>query len=184
MVRNYGVTRHSLITDFPSAVLNPNFSLAGETFSWVLMFKEQQMPAHGKYKSAAVVAATKIPIETFNRWLDHKVCGADDEAPGKGHPRRFSLDCIYKVAIGHMLTNVSVPPTKAMALAQKFIEPQRGRDLGRPFDSGKTLMLITDGVGKIINLHPDHDISSYLQEATIVVDLGKIVATVNSRILN
>jgi hypothetical protein len=143
------------------------------------------MPAHGKYKSAAVVAATKIPIETFNRWLDRKVCDADDKAHGKGHPRRFSLDCIYKVAIGHTLTKLSIAPTVAMALAQKFIEPQRGRNNGRLFDSGRTFLTATpNGVGSIINLQPDEDILSYLQEATIVVDLGRIVSNVNSRILN
>jgi hypothetical protein len=91
---------------------------------------------------------------------------------------------IYCIAIGHAITKVLIPPTMAMSLAEQFLEPQRGRELGRPFESGKTLMLISDGVGKIINLQPDQDISSYLQEATIVVDLGKIVATVNSRLIN
>jgi hypothetical protein len=142
------------------------------------------MPAHGKYKSAAVVAATKIPIETFNRWLDHKVCDADDKVHGKGHPRRFSLDRVYKIAIGHALTKALVPPTAAMSLAQLFLDPQRGRALGRPFATGKTLMTITDGVGSVISLQADQDIASHLQDATIVVDLGKIISTVNSRILN
>jgi hypothetical protein len=71
-----------------------------------------------------------------------------------------------------------------MDLAELFVKPQRGRDLGRPFDSGRTLLLITDGVGKIINLQADQDISSYLQEATIVVDLGQIVSNVNARLIH
>jgi hypothetical protein len=143
------------------------------------------MPTHGKYKSAAVVAATKIPIETFNRWLDRKVCDADDKAHGKGHPRRFSLDCVYKVAIGHALTKLAITPTVAMSLAQKFIEPQRGRNNGRLFDSGRTFLIATpDGASSILNLQADQDISHYLQDATIIVDLGKIVSTVNARLIH
>jgi hypothetical protein len=80
---------------------------------------------------------------------------------------------------------LSIAPTAAMNLAQKFIEPQRGRSNGRLFDSGNTFLIATsDGLGSIINLQADQDISPYLQDATIVVDIGKIVTTVNSRILN
>jgi hypothetical protein len=142
------------------------------------------MPVDGRYKCAAVVAATKIPIETFNRWLDRKVCGADEKANGKGRPRKWSLSRVHEIAIGHALTKLSVSPTVAMSLAHKFVEPQRGRDLGKPFDTGKTIMLVTqDGAGSIINLQADQDISPYLQEATIVVDLGKIISAVNARLL-
>jgi hypothetical protein len=42
------------------------------------------MPAHGKFKKAAVVAATKIPIATLNRWDDRKIVipGPHERAPG------------------------------------------------------------------------------------------------------
>src|ERR1700733_14253072 len=101
------------------------------------------MPANGKYKSAAVVAATKIPIETFNRWLDHNVCDADDKVHGKRYPRLFGLDRGYKTASGHELTQALVPPTAAMSLAQLFLDQQCGRALGRRFAIGKTIMLIS-----------------------------------------
>jgi hypothetical protein len=82
------------------------------------------------------------------------------------------------------MTKVFIPPTNAMNLAQQFLEPQRGRNLGRPFESGKTLMMITDGVGKIINLQADQDVSAYLRNATIIIDIGRIVSAVNSRLLH
>jgi hypothetical protein len=136
------------------------------------------------YKVSAVARATGIPVEVLTRDLDRKVIKIREPKPGKGRPRLAGLSTIYVIAIGHALTKVFIPPTNAMNLAQQLVEPQRGRDLGQPFKSGKTLMLITDGVGSIINLQADQDISSYLQEATIVVDLGKIVSNVNSRISN
>ena len=145
------------------------------------------MPASGKFKKAAVVAATKIPIATLNRWDDRKIVIPDphQRTPGKGHPRSYALPAIYRIAIGHALTKLSIAPTVAMALASKFEEPQRGRDVGKLFESGKTFMIVTsDGTASIINLEADQDISLFLQEATIVVDLGKIIATVNSRIPN
>jgi hypothetical protein len=144
------------------------------------------MPAHGSYKIPAAARAADIPVKALTRNLDRqviKIPGADKGRTGKGHPRLFNLLTIYNIAIGHALTRVSVTPTIAMALASKFLEPQRGRKLGQPFESGKTLLLVkADGVGSIINLHIDQDISSYLDSATIVVDIGEIISTVHSRL--
>jgi hypothetical protein len=144
------------------------------------------MPADGSYKISVAARLAGIPVKTLTRDLDREVVklpGYDKRKNGKGRPRLAKLPTIYCIAIGHALTKVFIPPTTAMSLAERFLEPQRGRDLGHPFESGKTLMLISDGVGKIINRQPDEDISSYLQGTTIVVDLGRIVSTVNSRIL-
>jgi hypothetical protein len=135
------------------------------------------------YKVSAVAKATGISIEVLTRDLDRNVIKIPEPKPGKGRPRIAGLSTIYVIAIGHALTKVFIPPTNAMDLAELFVKPQRGRDLGRPFASGKTLMLISNGVGSIISLQADEDISSYLQEATIVVDLGKIVSTVNARLI-
>ncbi len=136
------------------------------------------------YKVSAVAKATGISIEVLTRDLDRKVIKIPEPKPGKGRPRLAGLSTIYVIAIWDALTKVFIPPTKAMDLAELFVKPQRGRDLGQKFDSGKTLLLITDGIGKIINLQADQDISSYLQEATIIVDLGQIVSTVNARLVH
>jgi hypothetical protein len=136
------------------------------------------------YKVSAVAKATGIPIEVLTRDLDRKVIKIPEPEPGKGKPRLAGLTTIYVIAIGHALTKVFIPPTNAMNLAELFVKPQRGRDLGQPFKSGKTLLLVTNGVGKIISLQADQDILSYLQEATIIVDLGKIVSTVNARLIH
>jgi hypothetical protein len=145
------------------------------------------MPADGSYKISAAARLAGIPVKALTRDLDRDVVkrpGDDKRKNGKGKPRLAKLPTVYYIAIGHALTKVFIPPTKAMDLAELFVKPQRGRDLGRPFDSGRTLLLITDGVGKIINLQADQDISSYLQEATIVVDLGQIVSNVNARLIH
>jgi hypothetical protein len=144
------------------------------------------MPADGSYKISAAARLAGIPVKTLTRDLDREVVklpGYDKRKNGKGRPRLAKLPTIYCIAIGHALTKVFIPPTTAMSLAEQFLEPQRGRELGRPFASGKSLMLISNGVGSIINLQADEDISSYLQETTIVVDLGKIVSTVNARLI-
>jgi hypothetical protein len=135
-----------------------------------------------KLSDAAKLAG--VPIKKMTRDIDRGVIEIHGGDPGKGNPRRFNLDCICKTAIGWALARAYVPPKKAMALAQLYFEPQRGRDIGRPFEDGKTLMLITDGVGSIINLQIDQDISPHLKEATIVVDLGAIIHTVNARLLH
>jgi hypothetical protein len=136
------------------------------------------------YKVSAVAKATGIPIEVLTRDLDRKLIKIAEPKPGKGRPRLAGLTTIYVIAIGHALTKVFIPPTNAMDLAELFVKPQRGRDLGRPFGSGKTILLITDGVGSIINLQADQDISLHLSGATIVVDIGEIISTVNSRLIH
>lgn len=143
------------------------------------------MPARGSYKLTAAAKAADISPKTLNRNIDRKIIKIPGPDPGKGHPRPFSLCLIHEIAIGHAITKLSVSPTVAMSLAHKFVEPQRGRNLGKPFGTGKTFLIATqDGCGSIINLQADQDISTYLQDATIVVDLGKIVSTVNSRLIH
>lgn len=144
------------------------------------------MPAPDKFKKAAVVAATKIPIETLNRWDDRKIVIPDshERSPGKGHPRSYVLPVIYRIAIGHALTKLSIAPTTAMALASKFEEPQRGRDMGKVFELGRTLLVArSDGTGSVVNLQPEDDVGSLLtNNATVIVNINKIIADVNSRI--
>jgi hypothetical protein len=142
------------------------------------------MPAHGSYRTSAAAKAAGIPLKDFTRNLGRKVIKFAGPDPGKGRPREFNLSNVYSIAIGHALTKVLVPPTAAMDIAKMFLESQRGRKSGKPFESGRTLLLVSNGVGSIINLQADEDIAAYLQDATIVVDIGKIISTVNSRLLH
>jgi hypothetical protein len=142
------------------------------------------MPARGSYKLTAAAKAADISPKTLNRNIDRKIIKIPGPNPGKGNPRPFSLCLIHEIAIGHALTKLSVSPTVAMALAHKFVEPQRGRDLGKPFATGKTFLIATqDGSGSVVNLPADQDILPFLQEATIVVDLVKIISAVNARLI-
>lgn len=136
------------------------------------------------YKLSDAAKLAGVPIKKMTRDIDRGVIEIPGRGPGKGNPRRFNLDCIYKTAIGWALARAYVPPKKAMALAQLYFDPQRGRAQGCLFESGTTLMLITDGVGSIINLEIDQDLSPHLRETTIVVDVGAIISNVNKRLLS
>jgi hypothetical protein len=148
------------------------------------------MPApSGKLKSAAVVAATKIPMAKLNRWSDRNIIqmrASDKKATGKGDARGFSLARILQIAIAHALTKLKIPAKDAMAMAAKFTdEPQRGRELGKPFGTGQTLIIArSDGSSATVaNLAPDGDLSSLLtDEAAVIVNVNTIIAAVNRRI--
>src|ERR1700733_1979693 len=126
-------------------------------------FKEQQMPAHGNYKTAAVVAATKIPIETFYRWLDRRVIPLSrDDVPGngRGRPRRFCVRTITKLAIAHKISQLGIPANIAVTLASKFTNAsQHGRPIGSVFPVGSTYILATpDGIASVVNVKPEEDV--------------------------
>ena len=147
-----------------------------------------QMPASaGTLKSAAVVAATNIPMAKLNRWSDRKIItmrSKDKKAGGKGVARGFSLGRIYQIAIAFELTKLKIPAKDAMALAAKFEEPQRGRELGKLFPLGHTLLVArTDGTGEIVNLPPDGDLQSlFTDDATVVANLNGIISRVTQRL--
>jgi hypothetical protein len=146
------------------------------------------MPVHGKYKSAAVVTATKIPIDTFNRWLDRRVIelsGDDVPGDGRGKPRRFGVRTITKLAIAHPISLLGIPPKMAVSLASKFTdEPQHGRPMGCPFPRGKTVLTVSHGGAACIhNVLPDGDIDSLLNtQSAIVVNIGAIISNLNLRL--
>jgi hypothetical protein len=145
------------------------------------------MPVQGSYNISAFAKAADIPPKTLNRHLDRGLIKIPGGCPksGKGHPREFNLPEVYIAAIGHTLTRLKVTPDAAMKFAEQFLKPQRGRDAGKLFATGKTFLLVqTDGTASIINLQADQDILSFMQDATIVTDLSKIISTVNSRISN
>jgi hypothetical protein len=143
------------------------------------------MPARGSYKLTAAAKAADISPKTLNRNIDRKIIKIPGPDPGKGHPRLFVLPMIYEIAIGHAITKLSVAPTVAMALAHKFVEPQRGREMGKPFATGKTILLATtDGIGSIVKLDADQDLLPLIKESAIVIDIGAIIQNVNSRILS
>jgi hypothetical protein len=142
-----------------------------------------RMP-HGNYKTSDAARAAGVAAKKINNDIDRNVIRLPGPEPGKGHHRRFSLASIYEIAIGHMLTKLKVPPTDAMKLAGKFLEPQRGREAAKPFKSGKTLLIAdTSGTGSIINLEADQDITAFLDEAALIVDIGRIISNVNMRLL-
>ena len=137
------------------------------------------MPPQGKYKSAAVVAATKIPIETFNRWVDRRIIPlTSDDVPGdgRGKPRRYGLRTAKKLAIAYRISKLGIAPNIAVALATKFTdERQCDRRVGDLFPIGLTYILQTEkGCASVINVKPEDDISAMLQDAAIIVNVNQI----------
>jgi hypothetical protein len=143
------------------------------------------MPAHhGSYKVSDAAKAAGVAVKTVSRDIDRGVIEIPGPDPGKGHRHLLAPPTVYGIAIGYALTKLSVTPTAAMSLAKMFLEPQRALKSGKPFESGRTLLLVSNGVGSIMNLQADEDITAYLQDATIVVDISKIISKVNSRLLH
>jgi hypothetical protein len=142
------------------------------------------MPAHGSYRVSDAAKAAGVPVKTVSRDIDRGVIEIPGPDPGKGHRHLLAPPTVYRIAIGYALTRLSVTPTVAMVdFASKFFEPQRGRKSGELFKPGKTLLLISDGVAAVRNLQIDEEISTHLHEATIVVDIGAIIQTVNARLI-
>jgi hypothetical protein len=147
-----------------------------------------QQSASRIFKKADIHEATEIPLHTFQHWFDRRIIrlsSDDDPGDGKGTPRRFGIRRVYQIAIAYRLSRLGVPANIAVTLAALFSDtPQHGREIGRLFQTGRTLLVATpDGCGRIEHLEPDQDIGSLLtDDAAIVVDLNKIISKINSRI--
>lgn len=142
------------------------------------------MPASGRYKSAAAVAAINIPKQTFNRWLDRRIIGlAPDDIPGvgRGKPRRFGMRTITKLAIAHRISLLNVPANTAVTLASKFTdEAQCGRPLGGLFPVGLTFIVVNPGgLGAVVNLKPEEDIGTIIQDASMIVNINAVISQIN-----
>ncbi|MCX7308978.1 MAG: hypothetical protein NTZ72_13960 [Afipia sp.] len=137
-------------------------------------------------KKADVLRATEMPLTTFQHWMDRRVIslnGDDTEAKAQGSARRFSQRTIFKLAIAHRIAKLGIPANTAVMLASKFTdEPQRGRELGKPFETGKTIIVAGDRKnGRVVNVQAEEDITSQFREATLIIDVGQIVTKVIER---
>ncbi|QIG92444.1 hypothetical protein [Bradyrhizobium sp. 6(2017)] len=139
-------------------------------------------------KKADVIKATQINEQTFEHWTDRRVIrlsGEDDPGDGRGKPRRFGMRTITKLAIAHRISLLGIPANMAVTLSSQFVdEPQRGRNIGCLFPTGRTILTATqDGAATIHNVQPDGDIDSILKtEAALVVDIGSIIENLHLRL--
>jgi hypothetical protein len=144
-------------------------------------------PANRTLKKSDVLRATKIPNHTFQHWFDRRVIGlSGDDVPGdgKGKPRRFGLRTATKLAIAHKISQLGIPANIAVTLASRFTDtPQYGRPIGSLFPDGLTYILATpDGAGSVVNVQADEDVSKFLQDVAIVVNVNKIISSINFEI--
>jgi hypothetical protein len=140
--------------------------------------------ANRTFQKKDVLKATSIPNQTFQHWYDRRVVPlSSDDCPGggKGRPRRFGLRSIHKLAIAHRISLLGVPANLAVSLASKFTDmPQYGRPLGGLFPVGLTVIIATPGgTGTVVNLKPEEDIGTLLQDASIVVNVNEIISKIN-----
>jgi hypothetical protein len=138
-------------------------------------------------KKADLLKATKIPLSTFEHWTDRKLIkpsGEDVAGDGRGKPRQFGFRTMTKLAIAHKIALLGIPANKAVKLAEHFTdEPQRGRAIGSLFPIGLTYILATpSGSASVTNVKPEEDVSQLLQDATIVVNVNQIIASINLEI--
>jgi hypothetical protein len=146
------------------------------------------MPAIKRWHAAQVIKATDIPVDIFRRWLDRRVIvldGTDIDPGGSGRPRMFGARSVYRVAIVHRLTRAGLNPPAALSLANIFCDTsQTARPPGQLFPSGRTILVADpNGNGRILHLPPDQNVDDVLiSDVSIVVDLGKIIRRVNSRL--
>jgi hypothetical protein len=143
-------------------------------------------PANRTLKKSDVLKAIRIPNQTFQHWTDRRVMplsGDDVPGDGKGKPRRFGIRSVTKLAIAHKISLCGIPANIAVKLASKFTdEPQHGRPLGGLFPTGQSYILSTGGTGSVVNVQADEDVSKFLQDATIVVNVSQIISSINFEI--
>jgi hypothetical protein len=143
-------------------------------------------PANRTLKKLDVLKAIQIPNQTFQHWFDRRVVplsGEDVPGDGKGKPRRFGVRTVTKLAIAHKISRLGIPANTAVSLASKFTDtPQHGRPIGGVFPDGLTYILATPDGGSVVNVKPEEDVSSLLQDATIVVNVNQIISAINFEI--
>jgi hypothetical protein len=147
------------------------------------------------WKAADVVQATGISNEHLQRWLDRGLVslnGCDTSTKGSGRPRLFSERRIYQIAIAHTLTRVGVGPSIALEMAAKFSDQsQPWRGPGELYPCGATVLLgLPGGVGKVVNVPPEHTIDDVLSElpgtdaeGAILVNCNRIVARIDAALI-
>ncbi|MFC7700917.1 hypothetical protein ACFQX9_30075 [Bradyrhizobium sp. GCM10028915] len=141
-------------------------------------------PANRTFKKKEVLKAITIPESTFEHWADRKLFGlAPDDFPGdgRGKPRRFGMRTLVKLAIAYRASLTGIPANLAVSLAEKFTDtPQHGRPLGQPFPIGTTWIVLSPSrKASVVNVKPEEDASALLEEATIVINVNRIISAIN-----
>jgi hypothetical protein len=142
-----------------------------------------------RFRAAHVAAATGANVATVCRYLDRRIVLpdiADIDPGGSGRHRMFGPRTAYRIALVHKLAKAGLAPAAAGKLAGAFLDtPQPGRPAGGLFPIGRTLLIASaDGGGAIVNVLPDETADDAIggAEVALVVDLGRIVDRVNTRL--
>lgn len=140
------------------------------------------MAASATYKTSDVAKAVGISPKVLNRNIGQNNMKLPGPKPGRGNQRRFSIAQIHEVAILNALLKLEITPAAATDIAHRATERLRPRH-GKPSEINNTFLLTTsDGVCSIIGLEPDQDIAAFLKDATVVVNIGAILKTVNEKL--
>jgi hypothetical protein len=127
------------------------------------------------FKTTEAARAIGMPQHTLMSWLDRRVValgGGDVDEGTSGRPRLLSMARVLQLALAHEMTKLGLNPTRAAEAAALFTDKsQPGRATGRPFTTGRTLLVVSATATEVINApHAEADFG-----ASIVVDCGAVV---------
>ena len=140
-------------------------------------------PANRTFKKKDVLKATNISNQTFQHWFDRRVISLSPEdipGDGPGNPRRFTEPTIIKLAIAHKISLLGIPANMAVTMASNFTDlPQHGRQHGQLFPIGLTAIVATpDGKSAVMNIMPEEDVTAFLKDATLIVNINEIISNI------
>jgi hypothetical protein len=132
------------------------------------------------YKTSEAARPIGMPRHTLMSWLDRRVVelgGGDVDEGSSGVPRLLSMPRVVQIAIAHEMTKLGLNPTRAAEAAALFTDKsQPGRATGRPFPTGRTLLVVSATATEVINA-PHAEPSNF--GASIVVDCGATVERID-----
>jgi hypothetical protein len=138
------------------------------------------------YTPADVFRATGISVPKQNQWYDRrtiKPSRIDKKPSGSGSYRLVCAGTVHRFGITAACVNVGMSAKHSADAASLLADEQTGRPAGKLFEYGRTL-LITNACGsRIVNCGFNDalfDICGRPFQAAVVVDVGQIVAAVDS----
>jgi hypothetical protein len=140
------------------------------------------MPVKAGRRARDVTKALDISPKMLHRWVERGVINmqaSDVHNQGTGNPILYGDRTFTKTAITFEIAKLGVSAKVAAKLAGLFSDtPQHGRPIGGLFRIGKTYIVATDGAASVVNVLPEQDISSLLLDATLVININRIISKI------
>jgi hypothetical protein len=138
------------------------------------------------YTPADVFRATGISVPKQNQWYDRrtiKPSRIDKKPSGSGSYRLVCAGTVYRFAITAACANMGMSAKQSADAASLLADEQTNRPAGKPFQYGRTLLIVNACGSRIVNCGFNDalfDICGRPFQAAVIVDVGQIIATVDS----